>query len=133
VSGGVLNAAASLADAEHVDCPTCVDPAPSFVPAEGEERWDALIVQVDRERSVLVLDLIACRGPGEPLHACLSPKRAYARLAAGCKVSLRSDETAVRTLADAREGLYVSVAGKIPQAGAAMEAHAARLGLTMGS
>lgn len=130
VGGGVLNACPSLTDAEHATVPIVIDPCPTLKPSEGQTRWDLVVVQVDRERNVVVGDLVSC-WQGASLCACAFPKRVYIRLSGSTKLFARNHPDDARSVQDLKVGGFVSAIGATPAADQAMDAGSLAIGTSL--
>ncbi|MBS1721890.1 MAG: PD40 domain-containing protein [Armatimonadetes bacterium] len=130
VGGGVLNAAPSLSGAEHIDSPLYPAPAPTWLPREGEVRWDGQVTKVDAERGVLVVELIGTVDPRGGAVANTSPRQVYVRLGE-CPCCLRSDPAQSRSLNVVQVGSYISAFGKEPSGPEAMSARSIGIGLSL--
>lgn len=128
--GGVLNACPSLQDAEHADAPITIDPTPTLTVPSGQSRWDIQIVQIDRERRVIVGEVISASRNGR-LEPCLSPRRLYVKITDQTKFALRGDAKESRSLSDLKEGNFATIVGLIPSGEQAVTAVTFLIGLTL--
>jgi len=78
-TGAVYNASASLSAAKRLDKPTVFAPAPDLVIPKNQTRYEGVIRQLDRERSVIVIDLLAFAKSGKPLESITKPTRQFLR------------------------------------------------------
>ena len=117
--GHVVNAAPSLAEAERLAEPVVVLARPDLRPVAGECRLDGVVRLYDKERDVLVLNLLArCDGAGS--KCVQQPVRRYVRLGGADLKRLEGDAPVDR--ADLGVGSRVTVLGPDPGNGAAVNA-----------
>lgn len=77
VSGAVYNATPSLKAAKKLDAPLVFAPAPDLDIPKGHARYEGVIRQVDRDRKVLVLDVLALDLNGKGLKSIVRPTREF--------------------------------------------------------
>lgn len=78
-TGAVYNAYESLKAAKRIDKPTVFAPAPDLEIPKNQTRYEGVIRQLDRERSVIVIDLLASAKSGKPLESVTKPTRQFLR------------------------------------------------------
>lgn len=76
-TGAVYNAAPSLKSAQKLPYPTVFAPAPDLTVPRGSGRYEGVIKKIDRDRSVIVLDLLASDTDGKGLKSVIRPTREY--------------------------------------------------------
>jgi uncharacterized protein YkwD len=77
VTGAVYNATASLKAATKLDAPLVFAPAPDLDIPKGQGRYEGVIKKIDRDRKVLVLDLLATDTNGNGLKSVIRPTREF--------------------------------------------------------
>lgn len=78
-TGAVYNAYESLKAAKRLDKPTVFAPAPDLVIPKNQTRYEGVIRQLDHERNVIVIDLLASAKSGKPLESVTKPTRQFLR------------------------------------------------------
>ena len=76
-TNAVYNAYPSLRAAKRLEAPLVYAPAPDLVIPKGHGRYEGVIKKIDRDRKVLVLDLIALDTNGKGLQSITKPTREY--------------------------------------------------------
>lgn len=77
VTGAVYNAYPSLRAAKKLSQPLVYCPAPDMDVPKGSGRYDGVIRKIDRDRRVLVVDLLASDTDGKGLKSVTKPTREY--------------------------------------------------------
>lgn len=109
-TGGVFNAHLSLSEAEVLRSPIYPGPELGSKVLPKKHRWDMLVTKVDKDRDVLVGELIGEAGPGEAAQSILKPQLVYVKLSPGTRFVERA------TWADTQKatvtvGMYITVFG----------------------
>lgn len=77
VTGAVYNAFPSLQAAKRLAQPVVFAPAPDLEIPKGSARYDGVIRKIDRDRKVLVVDLLATDTNGKGLTSVTKPTREF--------------------------------------------------------
>jgi murein DD-endopeptidase MepM/ murein hydrolase activator NlpD/uncharacterized protein YkwD len=87
-TGAVYNAAPSLTAAKKLSAPVVFAPAPDLTIPKGYGRYEGVIKNIDRDRQVLILDVIASDTNGKGLQSVTRPTREYLVADAKSKFSI---------------------------------------------
>jgi murein DD-endopeptidase MepM/ murein hydrolase activator NlpD len=129
IGGGVLNAAYSLREAERISHPVYVDPVPEATPAPGQIRWDAVVSGIDKERGVIVAELVASLSE-KAWKVNTYPKKVYVKPGDLARLTYRQDETVLVKIDQIRPGMVMTAMGPEPKDGRAMEAQRVAVALS---
>lgn len=77
VTGAVYNATPSLKAATKLNAPLVFAPAPDIEIPKAHGRYEGVVKKIDRDRKVLVLDLLATDTTGSGLKSVTKPTREY--------------------------------------------------------
>jgi uncharacterized protein YkwD len=105
----LINAFRSLKQAQHINAPRYILPAPTELPTKGEVRMDAVVRTVDIGRQVMAVWAVAYRNADGKETVVTKPLQKWLRIAPGTVIVHREDATGPVALTDLQSGDEVTL------------------------